>query len=43
MDQKRIEKAEEPKEKVRWDQVAASTLSALTSVVSMILLIERLN
>lgn len=43
IDTKRQEKAKEPKEKVRWDQVAASTLSALTSVVSMIVLIERLN
>lgn len=43
MDHEKREKAEEPKEKIHWDQIAASTLSALTSVVSMILLIERLN
>jgi protein involved in polysaccharide export with SLBB domain len=43
MDTKRKEKAEEPKEKIKWDQLAASSLSALTSIVSMILLIERLN
>ena len=43
MDEKRIEKEAEPKEKVRWDQVASSTLSALTSVVSIILLVERLK
>ncbi len=43
MDAKKQEKAAEVKEPVKWDQVAASTLSALTSVVSMILLIERLN
>ena len=43
MDTKRQEKAEEPKEKIKWDQLAASSLSALTSIVSMILLIERLN
>ena len=43
MDVKRQEKAMEPKEPIRWDQVAASSLSALTSIVSMILLIERLN
>ena len=43
MDHEKREKAEEPREKIHWDQVAASTLSALTSVVSMILLIERLN
>ncbi len=43
IDQQRKEKAEEPKEKIHWDQIAASSLSALTSIVSMILLIERLN
>ena len=43
MDTKRQEKAAEPKEPVHWDQIAASSLSALTSIVSMILLIERLN
>ncbi len=43
MDTKKQEKAAEVKEPVKWDQIAASTLSALTSVVSMILLIERLN
>jgi len=43
IDQERKEKAEEPKEKIKWDQIAASSLSALTSIVSMILLIERLN
>ena len=43
MDTKRQEKAAEPKEPVKWEQVAASSLSALTSIVSMILLIERLN
>ena len=43
MDIKRQEKANEPKEPVHWDQIAASSLSALTSIVSMILLIERLN
>ena len=43
MDTKRQEKAAEPKEPIRWDQIAASSLSALTSIVSMILLIERLN
>lgn len=43
MDNERREKAEKPKEPVKWDQIAASSLSALTSVVSMILLIERLN
>ena len=43
MDIKRQEKANEPKEPIHWDQIAASSLSALTSIVSMILLIERLN
>ena len=43
MDTKRQEKAAEPKEPIKWEQIAASSLSALTSVVSMILLIERLN
>lgn len=43
MDQQKVEQAEKPKEKVEWDKVAASTLSAITSVVSIILLIERLN
>ena len=43
MDTKRMEEAEKPKEKIEWEKIAASSLSALTSVVSMILLIERLN
>jgi protein involved in polysaccharide export with SLBB domain len=43
MDQERREKAEKPKEKVDWERVAANSLSSLTSIVSMILLIERLN
>ncbi|MBR4774479.1 MAG: SLBB domain-containing protein [Bacteroidales bacterium] len=43
MDHERKQKAEEPKEKIHWEQVAASSLSALTSIVSMILLVERLN
>lgn len=43
MDQKKIEKSEKPKEKIEWDRIAAGSLSALTSIVSMILLIERLN
>jgi len=43
MDTKRMEDAEKPKEKIEWEKIAASSLSALTSVVSMILLIERLN
>lgn len=43
MDTEKREKADTPKEKIHWEQVAANALSALTSVVSMILLIERLN
>ena len=43
IDHERMEKAEQPKEKIHWEQVAASSLSALTSIVSMILLVERLN
>jgi len=43
MSQKKMEKKDAQREKVKWEQVAASTFSTLTSVVSMILLIERLN
>ena len=43
IDQKKVEKMEKPKERIEWEKIAASSLSTLTSVVSMILLIERLN
>lgn len=43
MDDEKREKALEPKEKPEWDKIAAGALSSLTSIVSMILLIERLN
>ncbi len=43
IDYKKREELEKPKEKVDWERIASSTLSSLTSVVSMILLIERLN
>ena len=43
IDQEKKEKIEKPKEKVDWERIAASSMSALTSVTSMILLIERLN
>ena len=43
IDDVKREELSKPKEKVEWEKVAASTLSSLTSVVSMILLIERLN
>ena len=43
IDYNKREKLNAPKEKVDWERIAASSLSALTSVVSMIVLIERLN
>ena len=43
IDQQKKQKIEKPKEKIDWERLAASSLSALTSVTSMILLIERLN
>ena len=43
VDLKRREELQKPKEKVDWERIAATTLSSLTSIVSMILLIERLN
>lgn len=43
IDYKRREELEKPKEKVDWERIAATSLSSLTSIVSMILLIERLN
>lgn len=42
MDEKKIEKAAEPKEKVDWENWAQKSLSAITSVVSIILLVNRL-
>ncbi len=42
MDTKKQEKLEQPKEKIDWSAEMRSTLSALTSVVSIILLLERL-
>jgi protein involved in polysaccharide export with SLBB domain len=43
IDQQKKEKLNKPKEKVDWERLAASTLTSLTSITSMILLIERLN
>ena len=43
MDTEKREKSKKPKERVEWDKIAAGSLSSLTSIVSMILLIERLN
>ena len=42
MDEKKIEKAAEPKEKVDWESWAQKSLSAVTSIVSIILLLNRL-
>ena len=43
MNLEKREKDQKPKEKPEWDKIAAGALSSLTSIVSMILLIERLN
>ena len=45
IDQEKKAEIEKPKEKnkVDWDQVASRTMASLTSVISFILLIERLN
>lgn len=43
IDKAKQEKLEKPKEKIDWERLASSSLSTLTSVTSMILLIERLN
>ncbi|MBO4341361.1 MAG: SLBB domain-containing protein [Bacteroidales bacterium] len=43
VDQSRKEKENKPKEKIDWERLAASSLQSLTSIVSMIVLIERLN
>ena len=43
IDQEKKQRIEKPREKIDWERLAASTLSTLTSVTSMILLIERLN
>ena len=43
MDTDKRAKSKKPKERVEWDKIAAGSLSSLTSIVSMILLIERLN
>ena len=42
LDDRKIEKAAEPKEKVDWESWAQKALSAVTSVVSIILLLDRL-
>ncbi len=43
IDQVKKEKLQKPKEEVDWENVAAKSLSSLTSIVSIILLIERLK
>ena len=43
IDQNKKTKIEKPKEEIDWGRLAANTMSTLTSMVSMILLIERLN
>ena len=43
VDPKKLEKIEKPKEKVDWNAEARNTLSALTSIVSVILLVDRLK
>ena len=43
VDEKKLEKIEKPKEKIDWGNEMRSTLSALTSVVSIYLLIDRLK
>ena len=43
MDKEKQEKIDKPKEKIDWGAEARSTLSALTSVVSIYLLIDRLK
>jgi predicted nucleic acid-binding OB-fold protein len=43
IDQEKRNKVEKPKEDIDWGKLAANTMQTLTSLVSMILLIERLN
>ena len=43
MDTKRRERVEKPKEKIDWGAMARDSLSALTSVVSIILLVRNLK
>ena len=43
MDKEKQEKIDKPKEKIDWGAEMRSTLSALTSVVSIYLLIDRLK
>ena len=43
MDQEKQERIEKPKEKIEWGAEFKSTLSALTSVISIVILAERLK
>lgn len=43
IDQDKKEKIEKPKEKVDWDNTFKETLSSLTSILSIILLVDRLK
>jgi hypothetical protein len=43
IDQEKQEKLDTPKEKIDWGAELRSTLAALTSVVSIILLVDRLQ
>jgi hypothetical protein len=43
IDDEKREKLDKPKEKIDWGAEFRSTLSALTSVVSIVLLAERLK
>ena len=42
IDPEKREKIEKPKEKIDWDAVASRTMASLTSIISLILLIDRL-
>lgn len=43
IDQDKREKLEKEKEKINWDETLSRTLSSLTSVISIILLVDRLK
>ena len=43
IDQDKLEKLEKEKEKINWDETLSRTLSSLTSLISIILLVDRLK
>ncbi|HPX99691.1 MAG TPA: SLBB domain-containing protein [Bacteroidaceae bacterium] len=43
IDQDKLEKLEKEKEKINWDETLSRSLSSLTSVISIILLVDRLK